>query len=124
MPELFVELAIIAEYDRDLRHIYEGLRLGLSRAAGHHDCATHAFAREPADRLARLPHGFRRDRAGVDDNRVFESRARGRVADHLRFIGIQPATERDDLDAHATAANSAGSKRPSNSNATGPVIST
>ena len=39
---------------------------------------------------------------------------------------VEPAAERDDLDAHATPAlaNSAGSNVPSNSNSTGPVIST
>ena len=53
------------------------------------------------------------------------------AADHLRLVGIEPAAEGDDVDAHAApafvtadAANSAGSNRPSYSYSTGPVIST
>ena len=50
------------------------------------------------------------------------------AADHLRLVGVEPAAEGDDVDAHRRGArpvaNSAGSKRPSNSYSTGPVIST
>src|SRR5215213_3239178 len=115
---------LVAHYDRDLWHFYEGLRLGLRRTARHHDFRTSAHSGQPADALARLPNRFRRDRAGVHHDGVFEAGADGGVADHLGFVGVEAAAECDDLDAHATAANSAGSKTPSNSNATGPVIST
>ena len=123
-PELRPDLAIIAGYERDLGHVREGVRLGLGRAAGHHDLRIGALALEAADALPRLPHGFRRHRAGVDDDGIFHAGLRGGVADHLQLVGVEPAAECDDVDAHATAANSAGSNRPSYSNATGPVIRT
>ena len=48
-----------------------------------------------------------------------------RAANHLGLIGIEPAAEGDDIDAHVgTCSNSAGSNLPSNSNSAGPVIST
>src|SRR5262249_49153453 len=48
------------------------------------------------------------------------------AADHLRLIGVEPAAEGDDVNAHwvALMSNSAGSNLPSYSYATGPVIST
>ena len=51
-------------------------------------------------RLARLPHGLGRHRAGVDDDGVVEPGRRRGVADHLGLVGVEPAAEGDDLDAH------------------------
>ena len=66
-------------------------------------CAPRLLALQPADRLPRLPHGFRRHRAGVDDDRVVETGARRLRADHFRLVGVEPAAEGDDLDAHDAA---------------------
>ena len=52
--------------------------------------------REPADRLARLPHRFAGDRAGVDDDGIGDAGGRGLAADHLGFGGVEPAAEGDD----------------------------
>ena len=123
-PECGIELAIIADDERDFTHAGEGLRLGLRRAARDDDLRIGALALEAADRLARLAHGLRRHRAGVHHHGVCDAGAGGCVADHFRLVGVEPASEGDDVDAHATAVNNDGSKRPSNSNATGPVIST
>src|SRR5262249_37539426 len=81
-------------------------------------------------RLARLPHRFGGDRAGVDHHGVGEAGSGRLAADHLGLVGVEPAAEGDDVDAHvapafaAASLNSAASNRPSNSYSTGPVIST
>src|SRR4051812_11266761 len=124
-PEPGAHLLFVAENKRDLGHLCEGFRLGLCRAAGDDDRRVRALACEPADRLARLAHRLGGHRAAIDDDCVFDAGRRGVAADHLGLVGVQSAAEGDDLGAHqATAANSAGSKRPSNSKATGRVIST
>ena len=89
------------------------------------------LAAKPADGLPGLGRGFARNRAGVDDQNAGEAGRRGFATDHLRLVGVEPAAEGDDVDGHvapglaATASvNSAGLKRPSNSNSAGPVIST
>src|SRR5262249_19305715 len=76
------------------------------------------------DGLARLPHRLRRHRAGIDDDGTGEPGRLRLAADHLRLIGVEPAAEGDDIDAHwvALMSNSAGSNLPSYSYATGPVI--
>src|SRR5206468_2539674 len=91
---------------------------------GYDDFRTSALPGEFADGLTRLPHRFRGHRAGVHHHGVFQTGGGRRIADHLRLVAVEAAAEGDDLDAHATAANNAGSKWPSCSNATGPVIST
>ena len=72
----------------------------------------------PADRLAGLALGFRRDRAGIDDDGIGEARRFRMAANDLRLIGVEPAPEGDDLDAHGAAptiSNSAWSNRPARS---------
>ena len=46
------------------------------------------LAGEPSDGLLRLPHGFGRDRAGVDDHRIGEPRGFRMAADYLGFISV------------------------------------
>ena len=125
-PGLRADLLLVAQYQRDLGHIGKGFRLGLRRAARDHDAHRGTLALEPANGLARLAHRLRRHRAGVDDDRLDHACRLCLAADHFRLIGVEPAAEGDDVDAHpvAASANSAGSNLPSYSYATGPVINT
>src|SRR3984893_2913663 len=125
-PRLHADLLLVAQHQCDLRHVREGFGFGLRRAARDHDGRVGMLALELADRLARLPHRLRRHRAGIDDDRIGEPGRLRLAADHLRLIGVEPAAEGDDVDAHwvALISNSAGSNLPSYSYATGPVIST
>ena len=65
------------------------------------------LALDAADRLPGLAHGFRRHRAGVDDDGVVALR---RALDDFRLDDIEPAAEGDDVEAHGAGAfsNSAG----------------
>src|SRR5262249_35809852 len=116
----------------DFLHGGEAIRAGLRSAPGDDDPRLRAFALQPAYGLARLAFGFGRDRAGIDNHHVCEAaRAKagsgGIAANHLGFVGVAAAPERDDVDAHravSAVANSAESKRPSNSYSIGPVINT
>ena len=63
--------------------------------------ASGPLAAKPADGLARLPHRFAGDRAGVDDHGIGNAGGVGLAADHLRLVGVEPAAEGDDIDAHA-----------------------
>src|SRR5256886_1960813 len=125
-PGRSAELLLVAQHQRDLRHVREGFGVGLGRAARDHYARRGMLALEPADGLARLPHRLGRYRAGIDDEGIREARRLRLTADHLSLIGIEAAAESDDVDAHgfALATNSAGSNLPSYSKATGPVTST
>src|SRR6266478_2729603 len=125
-PGLRADLLLVTQHQCDLRHVREGFGFRLRRAARDHDGRIGMLALELADGLARLPHRLRRHRAGIDDDGIGEPGRLRLAADHLRLIGIEPAAEGDDVDAHwvALMSNSAGSNLPSYSYATGPVIST
>src|SRR4029079_6633796 len=126
---------------------------GLRGAPRDHDARRRPLALEPADGLTRLPHRLGGHRAGVEDDGLGKIRGARLATDHLGLIGVEPAAEGDDVDAHrrATArgeqtrgtthigtspftplptyaapclAKSAGANLPSYSNSTGPVIST
>ena len=88
----------------DLGHCREGLRIKLRRTPGHQDSRVRPLAMRASDRLSRLPHGFIGDRAAVDDHPVFVGP--GKPADRLALREIQPATERNCLDAHASVPRS------------------
>ena len=82
---------------KDLGSVCAAQPVTMMRAVG-------PLALEPADGLARLPHRFRRHRAGVDDDRIVDHACRLRLAaDHFRLVGVEPAAEGDDVDAHAGA---------------------
>src|SRR6185437_91638 len=122
-PRMRVEFFGVAEHAIDLGHGRERRRFGLRRAAGNHNARAGPLAPDTADILARLAHRFRRHRAGVHHHCVAEPG--GRAPNRFRLGDVEPAAESDHIDAHAAPAlNKAGSKRPSNSNATVPVIST
>jgi hypothetical protein len=50
--------------------------------------------------LARLSYGFTRNGARIDDDRIFEASFQRLGAHDFGLIGIEPATKRDDVDAH------------------------
>jgi hypothetical protein len=114
-PGLRADLLLVAQHQCDLRHVREGFGFGLRRAARDHDGRIGMLALELADGLARLPHRLRRHRAGIDDDGIGEPSRLRLAADHLRLIGVEPAAEGDDIDAHwvALTSNSAGSNLPS-----------
>src|SRR6266550_616466 len=98
-------------------HLREGLGCDLRGAAGHHDRRAGTLALETADGLARLPYGLFRHRAGIDNDGIGQTGTLRLTADHLALIGIEPAAEGDDFDAHrfALPLNRAGSNLPSHS---------
>ena len=69
-----IELLLVADHAIDLGHRRKRLRFGLRGAAGDDDARVRALAPDAADGLARLPHRFRRHRAGVDHHRVGDAR--------------------------------------------------
>ena len=97
------QLLLIAEHAVDLGHRGKRCGLGLRGTAGDDDAGTRPLAPQLADRLPRLPRRLRGDRAGVDHHGVGEP-GRFRLApDQLQLVGIEPAAEGEDIDAHATA---------------------
>src|SRR5262249_13443792 len=119
LPSAAAKLVAIAEHTMDLPHGGEGGGFGLRRAAGHDNAVIGVLPRVFADGLARLCHGFGRDRACVEYGRILEPGGVRVPPDYLRLEGIEPAPEGHHVDAHGvapaatTTANSAGSKRPS-----------
>src|SRR5665213_2112376 len=118
------QLLFVAEHAIDLGHRGEHAGIGLGGTTGHHELRIGPLAARLADRLARLLHRRAGHRAGVEHHGIVDAGSRHRVTNDLRLGEIQPAAEGDDIGAHATPLNNAGSNMPSNSNSTGPVIST
>ena len=87
-----VELFLIAEHAVDLGHGGESLRLDLRRAAGDDDARAGPLAADAADRLARLAHGLRRHRAGVDHHGIVEAggAASRRITSNSKVLSRQP----------------------------------
>ena len=88
-----IELLLVAEHAIDFGHGGERVRLGLRRAAGDDDARLRLLAAELADRLARLPHRFGGDRAGVDHDRVGRRRPtapRARITSNSKALSRQP----------------------------------
>ena len=106
---------LVAQDQRDLRHLREALGCDLRGAARHHDRRAGALALEAADGLTRLPYGLFRHRTGIDNDGIDQTGTIRLTADHLALISIEPATEGDDIDAHrlALTLNRAGSNLPS-----------
>src|SRR5262249_24889141 len=122
-PRYGIHLFAIAEHMVDFRHGGTRLSLGLRGTAGHDDACIRLLAADSVDGLAGLAHGLAGNRAGVDHDGIARARC---FADCLRLVGIEPAAEGDDVDAHTAPAlaNRPGSNVPSYSYSTGPVIST
>jgi len=127
-PGLRTELFLVAQDRGDLGHVGKAPGLDLRCATRDHDARAGALAPDTPHALLRLPHRFCRHRAGVDDDGVAQAGRDRRAADDLRFEGVEPAAEGDDINAHGRtrttrtisdqatgAANSEGSNRPSNS---------
>src|SRR5215471_14970559 len=131
-PRIAAHFLVVPDHAIDFRHRHETIRADLRRAPGDDDARLRALALEAADGLARLAFCFAGNRAGIDDDDIAgafrpKTGGSGSAADHLGLVGVEPAAEGDDVDAHAVppaASNSAGSNRPSNSYSTGPVIKT
>src|SRR5262249_53585421 len=104
-PALGPELIRVAQEMIDLGHRGMGIRCQLHGTAGDHDARGRAAAAQPADSLTPLTLCFGRDGAGVDDHSVARARSGSQAAHHLRFEGVQAATEGDDLNLswHRTA---------------------
>ena len=96
---LGLHLLRIADHARDFRHFGERSRVDLGGASGHDDGRVRPLAPRPADGLARLPYGFRGHRAGVDDHGIGEPGRFGVATHDFRFIGVQPASQRQKRDA-------------------------
>ena len=92
------ELLLIADHVIDLVHGGEAGGIDLRGAAGDDDLCLGPLAAGLADRLPRLTHGFGRHRAGIDDHRVREPGGVGMRAHDFGLIGVEPATEGDDVD--------------------------
>ena len=98
-PAFRPQLVRVAQHAVHAGQLRPRRRIDLRRAAGDHDARTWPLARRATDRLARLALRLGRHRAGVDDHRVGQSG--GVAAHHLALVGVQPAAEGEDLDAHA-----------------------
>src|SRR5262249_19662924 len=122
-PGSDVEFFLVADDTIDFRHGDEITGLGLSSTAGHDNDPVRPLALEAADCLPRLPYCFCGNSTGIDDDRVLNTGCSSLATNCLGLVGVKPAAKCDDIDAHDTLAlvKSAGSKRPSNSNCTGPV---
>src|SRR6056297_994393 len=100
LPGPGLHLLVIAHDLRHFRHGGEGPGLDLGGAAGDDDARVGAFAGDAADALAGLARGFRRDRAGIDDDGVLEAGLAGLTLHRLGLVGVEPAAECDKIDAH------------------------
>ena len=129
------QFLLIAEHEIDLSHRGEIIRRRLRGTAGDDNARIRLFTPRLADRLARLPYRLCGHRAGIDDYRAaFQSIKfclAGLIADYLGFVGVEPATECQDIDRHHAAPASsrlhapvAGSNAPENSHSAGPVMIT
>ena len=115
LPAFRLHLLVIADHEIDFAHRGEHVRVHLRRASRHDDAGGRVFAARLADCLPRLAFGFRRHRAGVEDDGIAEPRRFGMGAHHFRLIGVEAAAEGDDLGPlrHALPVRSAGSSVPS-----------
>src|SRR5262245_61189313 len=125
-PAFGVELFFVADDAVDFRHRRENLCFGLRSTASDNDTGIRSLALETAYGLPGLTHRFRGHRAGIHHNRAVNAGSGCGPSNDFRLVGVQSAAEGDDVDAHDAPAfaKSVGSKRPLNSNSTGPVIST
>ncbi len=78
----------IAQHRVHFRHAGIGLWFGLSGAAGDDDAPGRIFLLQPAYRLARLAHRFRRHRAGVDHHGVAQLRLARALLDGFAFAEV------------------------------------
>ena len=93
-----LEFLPIADDVIDLVHGGEAGRIDLGGAAGNDDLCLRPPAACLADRLARLTHGLGGHRASIDDHRVGQPGGAGMRAHDFGLIGVEPATEGDDVD--------------------------
>ena len=123
-PELRPDLAIIAGHEGNFGHVREGCGSVCAAQPVTTICAS-GRSRLRRRILCRACRTASAVTAQVLTTMAFSTPALvAAVRITSELVGVEPAAECDDVDAHATAANSAGSNRPSYSNATGPVIRT
>src|SRR5690606_24484319 len=96
-PGLLLEFEIIADHPINLWHLCISLRMNLCAAAGDNDFSLWISAAGPPYRLPCLPFCFTCNSASIENYYIFETRLFGVRLHHLGFIGIQAATEGNDL---------------------------
>ena len=96
---------VAVSYDPiDFRHLREGVGIQLRCATCDEDAGVRSLAPAMPDCLAGLAHRLVCDCAAVDDDPVFVRFCE--ATDRLALREVQPAAERDRLDAHANASRS------------------
>ncbi len=95
---LFLHLFGIADHAGHFGHVCKHVRVDLGGASGDDDGGVGAVFCGASDGLARLPHGLIGDGACVDDHRIVQASGLCMVAHHLGLIGIQPASQCQDVD--------------------------
>ena len=96
-PGFRLHLFMIADHTRDFRHLSEHIRVDLRGASGHQDGRAWIVLCSAPDCLARASNRFRCYRTCVDDHGVIQASFRRMAAHHLRFVGVQAASERNQL---------------------------
>ena len=84
----------VTDHVIDFRHRRERLWFYLGGAAGNDKFCMGMFPTEPPDCLSRAPHGLARNRTRIDDHTIFEPGRRRMRSNHIAFVGIEAATQR------------------------------
>jgi hypothetical protein len=113
-PDAWIGFLHIAEHLENFRHRGKPARLDLRRAARNHNVGSWSLALDPANGLPRLPRGFRRHRAGVDDDEIAPPARRSSPAHRLRLDKIEPAAKGYNLDIRRLLAKGRHNSRPKN----------
>ena len=80
---------MIANHAGDFRHVCEHVSINLRGAARHNDRRIWIILGRAANGLARGPHGFRRNRARIHNDRAFQSGFFSMSAHNFALIGVQ-----------------------------------
>ena len=108
VPGSRIELCGIGDEAINLGHGGDAVAINLGRAAGDQQAGVGAGAAGAANGLTGLAQGLAGDRAGIDDDEMIAAGGwQGAGAEHgaqgIAFRQVQPAAQRDDLEAHSSA---------------------
>src|SRR5690606_31887711 len=104
VPRPWIELRLIGDQPVHFRHGGDFRPLDIGGASRDEQPGLGPLPARPADRLARMAHGFCRHRAAIDDDEVALP---GKHRLHAFAFGdVQPAPECDDLGIHAKSLHS------------------